>query len=95
MQTIRNQKFSAIFKKSNVNLLLEVILFLRTKCFQIHLRICADTNVCVFERTHESRVFCALYTVCLGRAVAGIVKTATGKACNECKTLCQLGLVFV
>jgi len=25
--------------------------------------------------------------------LAGIVKTATGKACNECKTLGQLGLV--
>jgi len=25
--------------------------------------------------------------------LAGIAKTATGKACNECKTLGQLGLV--
>jgi len=27
--------------------------------------------------------------------LAGIAKTATGKACNECKTLGQLGLVCV
>jgi len=27
--------------------------------------------------------------------LAGIVKTATGKACNECKTHGQLGLVCV
>jgi len=25
--------------------------------------------------------------------LAGIAKTATGKACNECKTFSQLGLV--
>jgi len=30
---IQNEKFSAIFKKSNVNVLLEVILFIRTKGF--------------------------------------------------------------
>jgi len=27
--------------------------------------------------------------------LAGITKTATGKVCNECKTLGQLGLVCV
>jgi len=27
--------------------------------------------------------------------LAGIAKTATGKACNQCKTLGQLGLVCV
>jgi len=27
--------------------------------------------------------------------LTGIAKTATGKACNECKTLGQLGLVCV
>jgi len=33
MQKIRNQKFPAILKKSNVNFLLEVMLFLWTKGF--------------------------------------------------------------
>jgi len=33
--------------------------------------------------------------VCSGALLAGIVKAATGKACNECKTLGQLGLVCV
>jgi len=27
--------------------------------------------------------------------LAGIAKTATGKACNECKTLAELGLVCI
>jgi len=40
---------------------------------------------------------CFVHFVCFGRAalLAGIVTTATGKACNECKTLGQLGLVCV
>jgi len=35
----------------------------------------------------------ALFT--LAALSAGIVKTATDKACNECKTLGQLGLICV
>ena len=85
VQKIRNQTFSAISKKSNVNLLLGVILFIRTKGFKTLLRICVNANVYVFERTHDS-VFCALCTVFPGSAViTGIVKTATDKPCNECK----------
>jgi len=56
-------------KKIKCELLLEVILFLCTKGFQTHFRICVNADVCVFERTHESRLFCALYMVCLGSAV--------------------------
>jgi len=38
----------------------------------------------------------ALFEWFAGAALlAGIVKTATGKACNECKTLGQLGLICV
>jgi len=29
-----------------------------------------DANVCMLERTHESRLFCALFMVCPGRAVS-------------------------
>jgi len=52
-------------------------------------------NVCVFERTHESPLFCALVWFAQAALLAGIVKTATGKVCNECKTLGQLGRVCV
>jgi len=53
----------------------------------------------VFEKTqraHERAECFALFTWFARAALlAGIVKTATGKACNECKTLGQLGLVRV
>jgi len=52
----------------------------------------------VFESTHErgDRLCFALFAW-LARAalLAGIAKNAIGKACNECKTLGQLGLVYV
>jgi len=71
MQKIRNQKFSAVFKKSNVNLLLGVIRFIRTKGFQTLLRVCVNANVCMFERTHAVHcVFSALCMVYLGNAVS-------------------------
>ena len=38
---------------------------------------------------------CEALRTCFPIAAAGIAKTATGKACNECKTLGQLGLVCV
>ena len=76
-------------KKSNMNFLL---LFLRTKGFQTHLRICANANMFVFERTHENRLFALFAWFSRAALLAGIVKTATGKACNECKTLGQFGL---
>jgi len=53
-----------------VNFLLEVILFLRTKGLQTHLRICVNANMCLFEGTHESRLFCALYMVWQSNAVS-------------------------
>ena len=67
----KNQKFSDILIKSKVAFLLEVILFLSTNGFQTHLGICANANVCVFERTHESRL-CLLRScmVCPGSAVS-------------------------
>jgi len=51
----------------------------------------------MLERTHErgNRLFCALCMVFRAALLAGIAQTATGKACNECKTLGQLGLVCV
>jgi len=57
LHKIRNQKFSASLKKSNVNFLLDVILFLWTKGFQTHLGICVNANVCVFGWTPESRLY--------------------------------------
>jgi len=45
------------------------------------MQICA----CLKEHMTVHCVFCALCMVYPGSAVAGIVKTATGKACNECK----------
>jgi len=40
-------------------------------------------------------VFCALCMCCPGSTGSWNAKTATGKACNKCKTLGQLGLVCV
>jgi len=70
VQKIRNQKFSAISKKSNVNFLLE-----KSYCFfeqraSKHIRICVNANVCMLERTRGSRLFCALYMLCPGSAVS-------------------------
>jgi len=47
----------------------------------------------MFERTHESRLFCVLYMCAREALLTGIVTTSTGKACNECKTLGQMGLL--
>jgi len=48
----------------------------------------------MFERAHESQL-CFVLVAWFARAalLAGIAKAATGKPCNECKTLGQLGLV--
>ena len=97
-QRIRNQTFVAISKKSNVNFLLEVILFFEQRKFCKHLRVCVNAKVCVFESTHGrgSRLCFALFAWFAWAALlAGIAKTATGKACNDCKALGQLGLVCV
>jgi len=53
-------------------------------------------QMCVCLKEHM-RVDCfTLFTwFAWATLLAGIVKTATGKACNECKTLGQLGLVCV
>jgi len=40
------------------------------KGFQTNLRICVNANVCVFEWTHASRLFYALYVVCLGSTLS-------------------------
>jgi len=47
-------------QKSKVNFLLEVILFLWTKGFYTHPRICVNANMRVFEGTHESRLWYVL-----------------------------------
>jgi len=52
----------------------------------------------MFERTHErgNRLCFALFAWFARSALlAGIAKTSTGKACNQCKTLGHLGLVCV
>jgi len=49
----------------------------------------------MLEKTHKrSNQLCVLCSAWFAWAelLAGIAKTATGKACNECKTLGQLGL---
>ena len=51
-------------------------------------------NVCVFEK-HRVDCFALFTWFAWAALLAGNVKTATGKACNECKTLGQLGLVCV
>jgi len=40
---------------------------------------------CLKKHMRVDYVFCALCMVCPGSALTGIVKAATGKACNECK----------
>jgi len=78
-----------------VNFLLEVILFLRTKAYK-HIFAFVLMQICACLKEHM-RVDCSALFTWFDRAMllAGIVKTATGKACNECKTLGQLGLVYV
>jgi len=52
----------------------------------------------MLEGTHErGNRLCFALVAWFARAAlkAGIAKTATGKACNQCKTLGQLGLVCV
>ena len=91
MQKIRNQKFSASLNKTRVNLLLEAILFLRTKGFQTHLGNCVKCKNVHFrkntrERWSNSRL--ALFAwLTRAKLLAGIAKTATGKACMSAKHL--------
>jgi len=90
VKKIRNQKLSAIFKKAEVNVLLEATLFLQTKGFQTHLGICVNAYVCALERTQEKdNRICVLRSAWFTRAqlLTGIAKNATGKACDECKPL--------
>jgi len=53
-------------------------------------------QMCACLKEHMRVVCFALFTWFARAALlAGIIKTATGKACNECKTLGQLGLACV
>ena len=59
-----------------------------------------QTYECLKEHMKEviNYVFCALCMFCSGSAVSWkpeIAKTTTDKACNECKTFAQLGLVCI
>ena len=59
------------FKKVKCEFLArKVILFLWTKGFETHIRICVNANVCMLERTRGSRLLCALYMLCPGSAVS-------------------------
>jgi len=52
----------------------------------------------MFERTHErgNRLYFALFAWFIRAGLlAGITRTETGKACDQCKTLGQLELVCV
>jgi len=52
--------------------------------------------MCAYLKEHMRIDTFAIFTWFARAALlAEIVKTATGKACNECKTLGQLGLVCV
>ena len=49
----------------------------------------------MFERTHDSSLCFALFAWFTRAALlAGIAKSATDKACNECKTLGRLRLIW-
>jgi len=50
---------------------------------------------CLKEHMRVDYVFYVLFLVARAALLAGIAKAATGKACNECKILGQLGLVCV
>jgi len=91
----KSEAFSKFWKKSNVNFLLEVILFLWTKGFQ-HILASVLMKMCACLEEHL-RADCSALFAWFARAalLAGIVKTATGKACNACKTLGEFGLVCV
>jgi len=49
----------------------------------------------VFEKDVRIDCFALCTWFALAALLVGIVKTATGKACNKCKTLGRLGLVCV
>ena len=55
MQMVSNQKFSAILRKSEVNFLLEAILFLQRNGFHTLLVICVHANVCMLETTYDRK----------------------------------------
>jgi len=50
---------------------------------------------CLKKHMRVGCVFALFACFAWAALLAGITKTATGKACNECKTLSQLGLVCV
>ena len=57
----------------------------------------AASSVLSRVKKEHMRVDCFALITWFGRAavLGGIVKTATGNACNECKILGQLGLIDV
>jgi len=76
-------------KSQNVNFLPEVILqyFFEQRAFK-HISAIVLMQMCA------SRLCFALFAwFARAELLAGIVKAATGKACNECKAFGQLGLV--
>jgi len=80
--------------------MLKVILFLYEQRVFKHIFAFVSMHVCTFKRTHErsNRLCVALIAWFAWAALlAGITVSATskGKACNECKTLGQLGVVCV
>jgi len=93
LSLVSNQLSYRIFEKSNMNFLLGVKLFIRTKCFQTHLRICVNANLCVCLKEHMTVhcVFCALFMVCLGSAVSCNRQTATDKAFQRVQNSWSIG----
>jgi len=89
----RNQNFSPIFKKSKVNFF-SYYFFEQRDFKHIFLFVLMQMCTCLKEHMRVDYTCFALFARFARAALlAGIAKAATGKACNECKTLGQLGLV--
>ena len=97
VQNVRYKKGLGINKKSKMDFLLQVILFLWPKAFKhilVHLCWCKCVHV-RNSKLESNRLCFALFACFFLEALSdGIAKTATGKECNECKILGELALVF-
>jgi len=86
VQKRKNQKFSAIFKRSNVNFLSYFSLNKALSNTSSHLCWCICVRV--WKSTWESSMCFVLFAwFARARLLAGIVTTATGIGCNEWKHL--------
>ena len=71
VQKIRNQKFSAIFERSNVNFFSYYFFELEQMAFKhIFVFVLMQMCACLKEHMRVEYVFCALCMVCPGSAVS-------------------------